>query len=150
MALRAARRSRDGVDVPLADKMLYQPRTTTEREAESQTGLIRIYHDASCPHSRAALAYMKERGFNPEVADLTKLSLTVADVQSLVKLLGTAPSSLMRRAVFNRLQLKTTGNYDELVQLLVEHPDLLDRPIVIFNGKARVCRPLEKLYDLID
>jgi arsenate reductase (glutaredoxin) len=71
-------------------------------------------------------------------------------VQSLVRVLGTAPSSLMPRIVFNRLQLKTTGDYDELVQLLVEHPKLLDRPIVIFNGKARTCRPLEKRYDLID
>jgi arsenate reductase-like glutaredoxin family protein len=33
---------------------------------------------------------------------------------------------------------------------LVDYQELLDRPIVIFNGKARICRPLEKLYDLID
>lgn len=130
--------------------MLYQPRNTTEREAEPKTGLIRIYYDAGCPHSRAALAYLKERGFEPDVADLTQFSFTVEHVQSLVRLLGIAPSSLMRRSVFNRLQLKTTGDYDELVQLLVEHPELLDRPIVIFNGKARICRPLEKLYDLVD
>jgi arsenate reductase (glutaredoxin) len=147
---RAARPSPDGVDVPLADNMLYQPRNTTEREAEPKTGLIRIYYDAGCPHSRAALAYLEERGFEPDIADLTQFSFTVEHVQSLVRLLGIAPSSLMRRSVFNRLQLKTTGDYDELVQLLVEHPELLDRPIVIFNGKARICRPLEKLYDLVD
>jgi hypothetical protein len=54
--------------------MLYQPRTTTEREAEPKTGLIRIYYDANCPHSRTALAYLKERGSEPDVADLTQIS----------------------------------------------------------------------------
>ena len=116
----------------------------------SNVDVVRLYYDVRCQYSREALAYLTEQGFDPALIDAEKARFTVDQLRHIVRLLGVAPSSLIRRREFTRLGLAATSNFEELLAMMSAHPTLIDRPIVFIDGKARVCRPIEKLYELVE
>jgi arsenate reductase len=129
---------------------MLQHSKTTEPAAPSNVDVVRLYYDARCPYSREALAYLTEQAFDPAIIDADKARFTVEQLRHIVHLLGVAPSSLIRRREFLRLGLTVTSNADDLLTMMSAHPILIDRPIVFIDGKARVCRPIDKLYELAE
>lgn len=110
---------------------------------------IRIYHNPQCSKSREALDYLQERGIDPQVVDYLQVPPTLEELKELVKMLGIAPSSMVRAKDFERLGLTPADDGDGWLQLIAAHPVLLERPIVIVGDEARIARPIERLYDFV-
>ena len=121
---------------------------TTAAVDNPSTGPVRIYHNPQCARSREALEYLKQQGIQLEVIEYLENPLSVEELRQLVRMLGIAPSSLIRLTDFKRLDLRQTNDYEKLLQLLAEHPAIMDRPIVVVGNQARIGRPLENLHDL--
>jgi len=112
-----------------------------------------IYHNPRCSKSRAALEYLES--LDIEVATIEYLK-SPPDKQTLTEILRELqlkPRELMRQgdAKFKELNLADDSlTVDQLIDALVEHPVLLERPVVRFNGDAAIGRPLDNIIDLLD
>lgn len=109
---------------------------------------VKIYHNPQCSKSREALEYLRERGWEPEVIEYLDTPPTLEELRALVKLLGVAPSSLIRAKDFQRLGLTPTTDGEEWLALITSHPAIMERPIVVMGNQARIGRPIERLHDL--
>jgi arsenate reductase len=129
--------------------MTLTPTSMTTLPVDASTQPVRIYHNPQCARSREALEYLQQQGIQPEVVEYLQNPLTVEELRRLVRMLGIAPSSLIRVADFKRLEVPATNDYEKLLQLLAQHPVIMDRPIVVVGDQARIGRPLENLHDLL-
>ena len=109
---------------------------------------VRIYHNPQCSKSREALEYLIEIGIQPEVVEYLQNPPTVEELRNLVRMLGIAPSSLIRSNDFKRLNIPTTSDYEKLLTIIAENPIVMERPIVVVGDEARIGKPLENLRDL--
>lgn len=109
---------------------------------------VRIYHNPQCARSREALDFLRQQGIEPEIVEYLRSPLSVDELRQLIRMLGIAPSSLIRVADFKRLGLQPTSDYEKLLQLLADHPIIMDRPIVVVGNEARIGRPIEHLHGL--
>src|SRR5262245_56126352 len=114
------------------------PTNVNKGQGELESHSVRVYHNPQCARSREALEYLRQQGIQAEVVEYLVHPLTVEELRQLVRLLGIAPSSLIRAADFKRLGLQPTSDYEKLLQLLVAHPVLMDRPIVVVGNEARI------------
>lgn len=115
------------------------------RLGETMVSTVTIYHNANCSKSQEALDYLKAHGYRPRVIEYLKTPPTEAEIRTLVRQLGIAPSSLIRSADFDRLGLAPTSDPDEIIALIAEHPVLMQRPIVVVDERARIAKPAEVL-----
>ncbi len=113
---------------------------------------VRIYHNPGCSKSRAALEILREQGLTPEVVEYLKQPPDRATLERVLDLLPDPPASLLRRdGRFRELGLDP-GAYetrDAVVELLLEHPELMQRPVVIRGERAVLARPAEKVKELL-
>ena len=112
-----------------------------------------IYHNARCSKSRAVLDYLQQTGRQVEIVEYLK---NPPDRQALVDILNELqlrPRELIRQgeAIYKVLNLQNDALSDEqLISIMVEHPILIERPIVRFNGEAAIGRPLDNVINLLD
>src|SRR5438128_1177320 len=123
---------------PSSLPMSSSPPTQPSGAALRETPPVRIYHNPQCSRSREALDYLRQQGIQPEIIEYLNHPLSVEELRQLIRMLGIAPSSLIRAADFKRLGLQPTSDYEKLLQLLAEHPILMDRPIVVVGNEARI------------
>lgn len=114
----------------------------------SVSQLVQIYHNPQCAKSREALAYIKERGLEPQVIEYLKTPPSVEELRELVKKLCIAPSSMIRAKEFHRLGLQPPADAARWLELIAKHPEILERPIVVAGERARIGRPVERLNEL--
>ncbi len=114
---------------------------------------VTIYHNPRCSKSRETLALLNEHGVEPEVVLYLETPPDAATIEQLLKLLG---MSSARELMRSKEELYKTLNLDDaslsetqLVQALVENPKLIERPIVVANGKARIGRPPEQVLEIL-
>lgn len=113
---------------------------------------VRILHNPRCSKSRAALALLAERGIQAEIIDYLAEPPTIAELQRLLELLGIGARELMRR---EESEYRELGLDDErlgeleLLAALHAHPRLIQRPIVIANGKAAIGRPTQAILEIL-
>ena len=111
-----------------------------------------IYHNPRCSKSRATLALLQERGFEPRVVEYLK---TPPDRDTLVWLLdrlGMEPRELMRKGEpeYKELGLDNPEmDRDALIDAMLEHPKLIERPIVVYQGEAAIGRPPERVLEIL-
>jgi len=113
---------------------------------------ITIYHNARCSNSRGALALLRERGIEPAIVDYIAHPLDEAQLTALVARLGVPVRALMRtkEAVYQELALADPARTDaELIAAIARHPVLLNRPIVTTPRGALLCRPPERVLELL-
>ena len=113
---------------------------------------ITIYHNARCSNSRGALALLRERGLEPVVIDYIKEPLNVAQLTALVARLGVPVRELLRakEAAYQALDLGNPRHSDsDVLEAVANHPELLNRPIVVTLRGARLCRPPEMVLELL-
>ena len=110
--------------------------------------LVRIYHNPSCTRSREALEYVRQQGVEVEVIEYLKTPPSVEELRQLLRMLGIAPSSLIRIGDFKRLGLTSTNDYEKLLRMIAQNPVIMDRPIVVVGNAARIGRPVESLHEL--
>lgn len=112
----------------------------------------RIYHNPRCSKSRAALALLRSRGVEPEIVEYLKTPPTVKELDRLLKLMQVEPRAAMRRkeAAYKTLRLDNPAlSRAELVAAMVREPVLIERPIVMVDGRAVLARPPERVLELV-
>lgn len=112
----------------------------------------RMYHNPRCSKSRAALALLRERGIEPEIVEYLKTPPDRATLQDLIAMLGISPRTLLRthEEAYRELGLSDPELPDErIIQAMVDHPKLMERPIVIRGGQARIGRPPERVLEIV-
>ena len=112
-----------------------------------------IYHNPCCSKSRQTLALLKEKGIEPTIVEYLNEPLSFEQLQTIASLLGKHPTEWIRTGekVFKELGLnkKDQRTSDQWLKILVEHPILIERPIVTTSGKAVLGRPPENVLEII-
>jgi arsenate reductase len=111
----------------------------------------KIYHNPRCSKSRAALALLTERAVELTVVDYLESPPSKSELRELTRKLGTSALTLVRvdEPEFEAYAGRALSD-DEIFDLLVAHPRLLQRPIVEVEGRARIGRPPELVLDLFE
>ena len=111
-----------------------------------------IYHNPSCSKSRATLRLLEERGIAPAVIEYLNQPPTAEQLRQILDLLGKTPREIMRRkeAEYQANNLDNPDlSDDELITAITKNPKLLERPIVLANGKAAIGRPPENVLHIL-
>jgi len=113
---------------------------------------IKIYQKPTCTKCRETIGILKDRGVEFDSVNYYETPLTVPELRDLVLKLGISPRELLRKGeqVYRELKIgQRELTDDELIALMVENPDLMQRPIVVRGKKAVLARPPESVEDLI-
>ena len=113
---------------------------------------LTIYHNPRCSKSRATLQLLQDRGLSPKVVEYLKTPPTQAELTAIAKALAVPARDLLRKgeAPYKELGLDDPGLGDaKAVAAMAAHPILLERPIVVKNGKAAIGRPPEAVLDIL-
>jgi arsenate reductase len=113
---------------------------------------ITIFHNPRCSKSRATLALLEERGLAPEIRLYLQDPPDAAELTKILRLLGKSPRELMRKdeAEYREQGLANESLDDNtLIHAMSATPKLIERPIVLANGKAAVGRPPESVLDIL-
>lgn len=112
----------------------------------------RIYHNPACGTSRNVLALIRHAGVEPEVIEYLKTPPDRATLQALLTAMGLTPRQLLRRKGTPHDELgldDPTLSDDALIDAMLAHPILIERPIVVSPKGTRLCRPSEAVLDLL-
>lgn len=111
-----------------------------------------IYHNPRCSKSRATLELLNEKGLEISVIKYLETPPDRASLEDLLNMLGMEPRDLMRKGEQeykdNNLADESLGR-DELIDAMLKYPRLIERPIVIKDGKAAIGRPIEKVIEIL-
>ena len=111
---------------------------------------IQIYHNPRCSKSRATLVLLEANGYAPEVIEYLKTPPTTQTIRELVKKLGIKARQLLRKGESEYQALGLQDPTDEqVVDAIVKHPILLQRPIVVAGDRAAIGRPPEAVLDIL-
>jgi arsenate reductase len=113
---------------------------------------VEIWHNPRCSKSRAALELLRERGVDPKVVLYLEAPPSVERLEEVLRLLGAEPRGLMRKneAPYSELGLAdATVDRGTLLRAMTEHPVLIERPLVIVDGRAVVARPPERALEML-
>ncbi len=113
---------------------------------------VKIYHNPRCSKSRQTLELIRGRGIEPEVVLYLKDTPNAAEIEAVLEKLGKGPRDIMRKgeAVYKELGLADPSLSDnDLIAAMVEHPILIERPIVESGSQARLGRPPEDVLDIL-
>mgnify|MGYP001168747737 CR=1 FL=1 len=113
---------------------------------------IVIYHNPACGTSRNALAMIRQSGEEPEVIEYLKTPPARARLADLIRQMGISPRAVLRQQGTPYAELDL-GNPkwtdDELIDFMMAHPILINRPIVVTPKGTRLCRPSETVLDIL-
>ena len=113
---------------------------------------ITIYHNPACGTSRNTLALIRNSGTEPQVIEYLKTPPSRETLLGLIQAIGLPVINVVRRKekVFAELQLEQDGVTDaQLVDAMLAHPILINRPIVVTPLGTRLCRPSEQVLDIL-
>lgn len=111
---------------------------------------LKIYHNPRCSKSREALALLESRGLSPKVIEYLKEPPSQAELKHILRSLGIPARDLVRKkeAAEAKIDPAALGEA-ELVAAMVEHPEIIERPIVLNGEKAALGRPPQRVLDII-
>ena len=110
-----------------------------------------IYHNPRCSKSRQTLALLQEKGTEANIIEYLKTPPSAEEISALLGQLDMPARDLLRKgeAIYKELNLKDTSlSEQDLINAMAENPKLIERPIVVHNGKAKIGRPPEAVLDL--
>ncbi|QPJ61345.1 MAG: arsenate reductase (glutaredoxin) [Candidatus Nitronauta litoralis] len=113
---------------------------------------VTIYHNPKCSKSRQTLELLGDQNITPTIIEYLKEPPSAEKLKEILGQLGLAPRDLMRKKEdeYKELGLDNPSlSEDELISMMVQHPKLIERPIVIANGKAALGRPPEQVLDIL-
>jgi arsenate reductase len=113
---------------------------------------VTIYHNPSCGTSRNALAMIRQSGEEPEVIEYLKTPPSRERLMALIAAMGMRPRDLLRKKGTPYAELgldDAKWSDDELIDFMLAHPILINRPIVVTAKGVRLCRPSETVLDLL-
>lgn len=115
---------------------------------------LTIYHNPRCSKSRETLELLNAQGASPEIVEYLKHPLDRNSLEQLLQMLGLLedPRAMMRtkEAAYQELGLDQPGvTRDQLIQAMIDEPRLIERPIVVNQGRAVIARPSIKALDVL-
>jgi len=113
---------------------------------------ITIYHNPRCSKSRQTLDLLTQRGVEPEIVEYLLTPPDAGALSAILEMLGLEPRDLMRtkEAPYRDNNLDDASlSREALIGFMVSHPILIERPIVIANGKAALGRPPARVIDIL-
>jgi arsenate reductase len=109
-----------------------------------------IYHNPRCGKSRATLSLIRDRGIEPEIVPYLETPPDVETLRALLAMLGMGPRDLMRAKEAREAGLDDPAlNDDALIAGMAAHPRVIERPIVVADGQARLGRPPETVLEIL-
>jgi arsenate reductase len=111
-----------------------------------------LYHNPRCTKSRETLALLQSKGIEPEIVEYLKTPPAASELDAILTQLGKQPREAMRRqeAPYKELGLDNPAlGRADLIKAMIENPILIERPIVVANGKARIGRPPEAVLEIL-
>ena len=114
---------------------------------------VTIYHNPACGTSRNTLAMIRQSGEEPEVIEYLKTPPDRAKLKELIKAMGMSVRALLREKGTPYAELNLADprwSDDELIDFMLAHPILINRPIVVTAKGAKLCRPSEAVLDLLE
>ena len=112
---------------------------------------MKIYHNPRCSKSRQGLAILEEAKIEFETIKYLDTPISEIEIQEIINLLGIEPIALVRKNETiwkENFKGKELSN-SEIIKVMAENPKLIERPIVIHNGKAVIGRPPELIKNII-
>ena len=122
-----------------------------EESGEMESMLV--YFNPVCSKARGAVEILRDKGVDFEVIEYLKDQPSRADLKRILDAIPDPPSALVRKDKrFQELGLDE-ANYqtrEQVIDVLLEHPELMERPVVFAGERALICRPSEKVLELLD
>jgi arsenate reductase (glutaredoxin) len=115
-------------------------------------GDVLVYHNPRCSKSRGALEILAERGVDADVVEYLQTPPDRAALEQILDAISDPPAALIRHDDrFRELGLDPDGyqDRDRVVTLLLVHPELLQRPVIIYGGRGVIARPSERVLELL-
>ncbi|MET0225826.1 MAG: arsenate reductase (glutaredoxin) [Dokdonella sp.] len=116
------------------------------------TDEVVILHNPRCSKSRATLALLEARGITPRIVDYLSTPPSANDIEDILGKLAIEPRALMRQEESEYAQLELDAaalTRTQLIAAMMQHPRLIQRPIVLANGKAAIGRPPEDVLAIL-
>lgn len=110
---------------------------------------VTIYHNPRCSKSRQTLALLEEQGIAPQVVEYLKTPPDAATLRDLLQKLGLGPRDLLRQKEAAEAGIAPDLDGDALIEAMVAHPIVIERPIVVSGKRARLGRPPEKVLEIL-
>ena len=113
---------------------------------------ITIYHNPRCSKSRQTLQLIEEKNIEPVIVEYLKTPPTKSELKKILKMLSMKPRDLLRKkeAEYKEQALDDTSLTDEqIIDIMLAHPKLIERPIVVTADKAALGRPPENVLEII-
>ncbi len=113
---------------------------------------VEIYHNPRCSKSRQTLELLQGQGVDPDIREYLTTPPNREELEQILEMLGIEPRALMRQ---KEVEYKEAGldnpdlSREQLIQGMIDHPKLIERPIVINNGKAAIGRPPEQVLEVL-
>ncbi|MFS4447225.1 arsenate reductase (glutaredoxin) [Maribacter sp. 2307UL18-2] len=113
--------------------------------------MIKIYHNPRCRKSREGLAVLEGSGKDYEVVKYLENIPTKAELRSILNCLGLSPENLVRKneAIWKENYRSRMLSDEEILDAMILHPKLIERPIVVNGNKAVIGRPPERISELL-
>jgi arsenate reductase len=129
-----------------------ETRAAKVRGAEEAMSAVTIYHNPRCSTSRKTLELIRAKGIEPTIIDYLKTPLSASELDRVLSLLKMEPRDLMRKKEDEYKTLKLDRSdltRKDLINAMVKHPILIERPIVLSKGKAALGRPPENVEGVL-
>ena len=112
---------------------------------------IKVFHNNRCSKSRQALALVKEISSKIEIVDYMNITMSRKELQNLLVQLDMKPSELLRKGESDYKEHIKGKNLsdEEIIDLMLLYPKLIERPIIVRNEKAIVARPPELVHSFL-
>ena len=115
---------------------------------------VQIFHNPSCSKSRGALQILEERGVDAQIVRYLDAPPDRSTLERILDAIPDDPSALVRTG---DPKFKATGlgtgdvqTRDQVIDVLLKHPEVMERPVVFVGDRAVIARPSEKVLDLLD
>jgi arsenate reductase len=113
---------------------------------------VTIYFNPKCSKCRLTIELLEKEGQHADVIEYLNTPPDAGTLESILDMLGMEPRDLMRKHEKEYAEAKLDNpnlSHEQLIAAMIEHPRLIERPIVIKNGKAIIGRPPEKILDIL-
>ena len=113
---------------------------------------VTIYHNPRCSKSRQTLRLVEESNIEPVIVEYLKTPPSKAELKNILNMLNMTPRDLLRKkeAEYKEQGLDDTSlSDDQIIDIMLAHPKLIERPIVVTGNKAALGRPPENVLEII-
>ena len=113
--------------------------------------MTHIFHNPRCGKSRSTLKLLEEKGESVEIVEYLKTNPSKKELTEIIDMLGIAPLELIRKgeSIFKEQYKGKDLTDEEWIDAMIENPILIERPIVVKDGKAAIGRPPEQVLDIL-